>query len=174
MSRIRPFPFRRPLAPALGVLLLVAACGFEPLYAPRGGVPQAMHSVQIANIPDRSGQILRNHLRNEMNPRGTPGNPAYRLDVSLLERREDLGLRRDDVRTRTNLIVSADFRLVSMADGKTVLAGSTRTISGFDILVNDYATIVSERDAREQALIEIGNDIRTRVALYFKRTDAGG
>ena len=158
---------------AVVLALLVAGCGFEPLYAPRGGVPAAIQTVQISNIPDRSGQYLRNYLRDELNPYGTPGNPAYRLDVNLLERREDLGLRRDDIRTRTNLIVSADFRLVSMSDGKTVLTGKSQTLQGFDLLVNDFSTIVSERDAREQALREIGNDIRTRVAIYFKRPSAG-
>ena len=44
---------------------VAAACGFEPLNAPRGGgsVPAALSTVQISNIPDRAGQYLRNYLR---------------------------------------------------------------------------------------------------------------
>ena len=73
---------------ALAGLALLAACGFEPLHAPRNGggsVPAALATVQIANIPDRSGQILRNYLRDEINPYGVPGNPRYRLDIFLTE-----------------------------------------------------------------------------------------
>ncbi len=162
---------------ALAGLALLAACGFEPLHAPRSGggsVPAALATVQIANIPDRSGQILRNYLRDEINPHGVPGNPRYRLDIFLTEQRADIGLRRDDIRTRTNLTLEAEYRLVSLADGKIVNQGRSRTLSSFDILINDYANVVSEQDAREQALRQIGADIRTRLALHFRRVETAG
>ncbi|BBK39775.1 hypothetical protein STAQ_48530 [Allostella sp. ATCC 35155] len=164
----------RPIAVA--ALLLAGACGFEPLYAPQGGhsVPQALSTVRIANIPDRAGQYLRNYLRDEINPYGVPGNPTYRLDVRLAEQRADIGLRQDDIRTRTNLTVEAEYRLVALADGKTVLQGRSRTLSSFDILINDYANVVSEQEARQQALRQIGADIRTRLALHFRKNDPTG
>ncbi|MGE0715321.1 MAG: LPS assembly lipoprotein LptE [Alphaproteobacteria bacterium] len=161
---------------AAAAALWLAACGFEPLNAPRGGttVPAAMQTVQIANIPDRAGQYLRNWLRDEINPYGVPGAPRYRLDILLAERRDDIGLRRDDVRTRTNLTLEAEYRLVALADGKIVLQGKSRTVSSFNLLVNDYSNVVGEKDAREQALREIGGDIRTRLSLYFRRLETAG
>ncbi|MCC7276078.1 MAG: hypothetical protein IT561_25650 [Alphaproteobacteria bacterium] len=164
---------------AVAALLLAAAlagCGFEPLNAPRSGqaVPTALQAVQIANIPDRSGQFLRNYLRDEINPYGVPGHPRFRLDVVLAERRDDIGLRRDDVRTRTNIQIEAEYRLVALTDGKVVLQGRSRTMSSFNLLVNDYSNVVSEQEAREQALRQIGGDIRTRLALYFRRTETAG
>ena len=161
---------------ALLGLVLLSACGFEPLHAPRSGgsVPAALGTVQIANIPDRSGQYLRNYLRDEINPYGVPGNPQYRLEVALHEQRADIGLRRDDVRTRTNLTLEAEYRLIALADGKVVNQGRSRTLSSFDILINDYANVVSEQEARQQALRQIGADIRTRLALHFRRVEAAG
>lgn len=161
---------------AVAALLLAGGCGFEPLHAPRGAssVPTELATVQIANIADRSGQYLRNYLRDEINPYGVPGNPRYRLDVKLAEQRADIGLRRDDIRTRTNLTLEAEYRLVSLADGKTVLQGRSRTLSSFDILINDYTNVVSEQEARQQALRQIGADIRTRLALHFRRNDPTG
>lgn len=160
---------------ALVGLMLLAACGFEPLHAPRAGggsVPAALSTVQIANIPDRSGQYLRNYLRDEINPHGVPGNPQYRLDIQLAEQRSDIGLRRDDIRTRTNLTLEAQYRLVALVDGKVVLQGRSRTLSSFDILINDYTNVVSEQDARQQGLRQIGADIRTRLSLHFSRPEA--
>lgn len=161
----------------LAGLTLLAACGFEPLHAPRSNgasVPAALSTIQISNIPDRSGQYLRNYLRDEINPRGVPGNPQYRLDVFLSERRADIGLRRDDIRTRTNLTLEAEYRLVGLADGKIVTQGRSRTLSSFDILINDYSNVVSEEDVRQQALRQIGADIRTRLSLYFRRLQTAG
>ncbi|HPO71060.1 MAG TPA: hypothetical protein PKV53_12255, partial [Anaerohalosphaeraceae bacterium] len=54
----------------LALTALAGGCGFEPLHAPRGAssVPTELATVQIANIADRSGQYLRNYLRDEINP----------------------------------------------------------------------------------------------------------
>ena len=160
----------------LAGLVLLGGCGFEPLNAPRAGssVPAALSTVQISNIPDRAGQYLRNYLRDEINPYGVPGNPQYRLDIRLAEQRADIGLRRDDIRTRTNLTLEAEYRLVALVDGKVVLQGRSRTLSSFDILINDYANVVSEQDARQQALRQIGADIRTRLSLHFRQAQTAG
>lgn len=97
------------------------------------------------------------------------GQPQYRLDIRLAEQRADIGLRRDDIRTRTNLTLEAEYRLVALVDGKVVLQGRSRTLSSFDILINDYANVVSEQEARQQALRQIGADIRTRLSLHFRQ-----
>lgn len=171
----------RRVAAALGLAVLfaggLAGCGFEPLYKPHaqgGSVSADLATVDIAVIADRSGQILRNQLRDEINPYGRPSSPRYRLDVRLSETRRELGLREDDVRTRANLAIGASYTLVALADGKAVLSGQTRTTSSFNLLLNDYATLVAEQDARSQALREIGAEIRTRLALYFRRQAVAG
>ena len=55
-----------------------------------------------------------------------------------------------------------------------MLQGRSRTLSSFDILINDYTNVVSEQEARQQALRQIGADIRTRLALHFRKSDPTG
>ena len=50
----------------LMLCFICGACGFQPVYGVNKhqatGVEQFMAATEIANIPDREGQILRNHL----------------------------------------------------------------------------------------------------------------
>lgn len=163
---------RRTVA-ALAALLSLAACGFEPLYAPdeEGAETVAqMTEVRIAPIPDRIGQSMHNLLRDRINPYGQPGRENYILSVTLTEALQATALRADETATRANLTVSADYALRS-ADGKTVLAqGRISSTDSYDILESYYATIVSQEDARERALRELSDTIRDRLALYFAGT----
>ena len=42
-------------------LLLVAACGFQPMYAPPGGGP-AIGPIQVSMIEGKAGHVLRTEL----------------------------------------------------------------------------------------------------------------
>src|SRR5262245_49402699 len=93
--------------------LLLAACGFHPLYGPASESTPAAPTIQsqleaIKVIPsaDRIGQLLFNNLRDKLNPRGTPAEPRYVLTVSLAESEQELLLRQDETATRINLTVT--------------------------------------------------------------------
>ena len=62
----------------LGIPLL-ASCGFQPLYADRGGATAAdqLAAVRIEPLPNRSGQELYNALRDGLNPLGRPASPDH-------------------------------------------------------------------------------------------------
>jgi len=161
-----------PLAAAV-VAAALAGCGFRPLYGePAGaeaGVPAAFTEVQVAVIPDRNGQILRNELIRRLNPSGRPVEPAFVLSVVLTETVQDLGIRADDTATRANLIFSAAYRLTDATDGELVTGGRSTAITSYNILIDEYATLVSATDARERALRELSDMIRLRLALHFTR-----
>ena len=75
--------FFRPAVAA--ALISLAACGFRPLHAPGAGAePEVLAGIEIAHIPDRLGQVVRNHLLDRLTPRGAPAAATYRLAVSLL------------------------------------------------------------------------------------------
>ena len=60
-------------------VLLLSACGFRPLYATGGvaDVSEELSQIEVAVIPDRPGQILRNYLIQGLNGGGRPAQPAY-------------------------------------------------------------------------------------------------
>jgi len=157
---------------ALGAaLVLLAACGFEPLYAERdrGGVRDDLASVTVAPIRDRSGQILRNHLVDQFRPNGQGGRSLYILDVSLIEPREETALDRTDQPTRVIYTVIAMYRLRDGATGATLYQSQAQASSSFNIDVSEFATLSGERNARGDVLRLLGEDISRNVGLYFAR-----
>ncbi len=106
-----------------------------------------------------------------MNPNGRPIDPAYTLQVGLDETITNLGIQRDDTATRSNLTIEATYTLTSAADGQAVYLNTNQVITSFNILDDQYATVVAQRSARDGALRELSDRIRTDLALYFARTD---
>lgn len=127
-------------------------------------------AVRIAPLPDRIGQQMHNFLRDRLNPSGQPRDPAYVLSVSLSEAIEELGVRKDETATRANLTVFATYQLNDAASGKELLKGRNSSINSYNILDNQFATIFSERDARERGLRELSDAISTRLGIFFART----
>jgi LPS-assembly lipoprotein len=151
-----------------GVLML-AACGFRPVYDGNGGTVRAVHSVTIAPIPDRDGQVLRNALIDRLNPRGQPDSPRYRLDVHFSESLNRLAVARDDSLVRGQIAINATFSLVALADGSVALTGRSRALNSYNVVDRQLASVVTERDARERALAEVAEDIATKLALFIDR-----
>jgi len=157
------------LVPLVGL----GACGFQPLYGSSGpsndAVTDDLASVRVNPLRDRTGQQMHNFLRDRLNPQGQPVSPSYLLDVRLTETLSELGVRRDETATRANLRMDADFALRPVGAQSTLLTGRSSSTTSYDILNNPFATTVSEDDARERALREVADDIRTRLALFFSR-----
>lgn len=155
-------------------LLLVSACGFEPMYgAPRGAsnaAVQGMAETRIALIPDRAGQELRNNLLDRMTPLGQPAKPRYELQVSLGERLDRLGIARDDTATYGRITLTANFSLRDVETGRVVHSGQSRWTNGFTMVSSHFANLTSEQAARSRGLQEVGEDIRQQLGLYFTKS----
>ena len=167
----------------LGTLLLcvfLAGCGFRPLNngaaAPGTGtgdqtvqttVLDELAAIQIAPLSDRAGQQMHNLLRDRLNPSGQPGAPKYELQVQLRETIRELAFESDETATRADLTIVANYSLRRFDNQKTITSGRTRSISSYNILERQFASTISEADARRRTLRDIANDIRTRLSAYF-------
>ena len=154
----------------------LSGCGFKPLYgrAASGGGPVAEFSfIEIGAIPDRTGQLLRIALEERLTPRGRPSAPRYMLEVGLQESRSDLVIQRDASSTRAKLRIDASWVLKDLATNAPMLRGASQSTTTFNIVESEFATISAENDARRRAGIEIADDIRLRLGLYFNRRRAG-
>ena len=154
----------------LGIPLL-ASCGFQPLYADRGGATAAdqLAAVRIEPLPDRSGQELYNALRDGLNPLGRPASPDYVLRIQLEEIAEELALRTDETATRVNLTLTAAFALLPVDGKEPVFQGVSRTTTAYNVLTSPYATLTSSEDARSRALGDLAREIRQRLAIFLTR-----
>ena len=155
---------------AAGALLAgLAACGFQPMYAEQGRTgsgqiaPGVRDSVAIDPIPERIGQQLHNALRDRLNPRGQPGDPAYRLRVSVNSVSEPSTLRSDGTATRRNFQLRANWELQDAAGGRNLFRSSAASSTSYNVVDQPYATLAAFRDARERAVERIASDIAARV-----------
>lgn len=156
--------------------LWLSACGFQPMYGSHAPATKAAREsrVEIANIPDRDGQRLRNLLIDRLYLDGRPADAPYILAISPLKTDlTNLGIRRDATSTRAMLQISATMTLTERATNAKVLERQIRSVGGYNELDNQFATLVSERSVTDHMLEELSDSITTELALYFTRENAG-
>ena len=158
---------------ALAAVLLIAACGYRPLYGDlddKGtSVVVDMATVQIRPIRDRNGQMLHNELLDRINPQGAPANPDYVLEVRLHEQRVVTAIRKDDTATRANLQMNCEYNLRDAKNGEVILRSRSFAAISFNVQASEYATIMSENDARRRGSVLMADDIKLRLAAYFSQ-----
>lgn len=155
-----------------GVLVLgLAGCGFEPMYAKRSGqsspVSDELAGIRVAGIEDRQGQILRNALVNRLNPLGEPARQTHTLEVRLNSSQENMAERSDGKASLGRMMISASFSLVGIDGKSSSFSGNSRSIVSYRLLGPTYGSTAVERDAETRALTDLAEDIRTQVATYF-------
>ncbi len=159
----------------LCLLVLLGACGFEPLYKDSSTpqeqtIAQEMAQVKIEPIANRFGQLLRNNLLDLVTPKGQPQTPKYRLYVTLTRKSiEDQALRSDITATRKKTTYKVSYYMVE--NGKKVLVGNSVAYSGFDILANPYSTTMAQKKDDENAAKIIAEDISLRLGAYFHHSN---
>ena len=156
---------------AAGVALLLQGCGFTPLYATNQGggasaaVTERLAAVTIRPIADRDGIKLRQQLRERLQPSGAAEHPRYDLDVQMRAVTQELGVRTDATSSRANLIYTVRFALIE--GGRRIYADTAQAIVSYNILDDQYATVTSVGNAGDRAIKQLGEEIRTRLAIYF-------
>tara|TARA_B100002003_G_scaffold205039_1_gene198254 strand:+ start:478 stop:969 length:492 start_codon:yes stop_codon:yes gene_type:complete len=150
------------------IFFIFTSCGYEPIYSKNVSSNKELLSISVKNIKDRSGQILRNSLLNQLNPEKERAIIKYKLTVEISESRSDLAYRRDMSATRADLSVTANYLLTEIKSGEIILEQETKSISSFDVVQSVYATLIAEKDAREKNLQVISDDIFTNLVIFFK------
>lgn len=157
----------------LGLCLLLPACGFQPMYGKKAGgqtVAAVHQSIRIENIPDRDGQYLRNMLLDRLNDDGRPADARYVLEVSPLKKDIINQLvRKDATYTRALMKISAEVRLVDTVYGKTVMERKFLSSGSYNLLDNQFATIVSRDSMTDNLLREMSDNIVTAINLHFTK-----
>ena len=159
----------------LGTVLMLSGCGFQPVYgsfsnATADGVYPQFRDINIAIIPDREGQILRNELIDRLHAGKNVGRTAYTLRVSGIDiRKRDFVIRETSDATRSDIRLLIDFRLIDKQGNKAVLERQLKAFGSYNILDNQFATRVSRDNATKNALTDLARQIERELALYFER-----
>lgn len=157
---------------ALTGLLVLAACGFSPMYGSgsNASAPEELNKVEIAIIPDAEGVHLRNALIDSFYHDGYPSNPTYVLQMDKIrEKISDLDITINSEATRKQIRLRTTLTLKNKETSEVVLSRELTAVTSYNVLGSQFTTRVSESDAREAALNDLARQAETQVALYFKR-----
>lgn len=149
---------------AAGALLL-AGCGFQPLYGQQG-VVGGLAAVDVVAPEGRTGHLIREHLDDALASR--PGTPAsYRMDLKLYEVRYPRGLRVDNVATRYEYVLTADYTLRALPSMAPLKNGRARVTLTYDSADQPYASVAAQQDAQDRAAQEAARRIQLELAAWL-------
>src|SRR5262245_32190858 len=168
---------RRKMVRGLSLLLAavpaLAACGnggIRPLYGPTAsgaGMQERMAQVDIAPIPGRVGQRIRNDVIFYSTGGGAPLPPTHRLEVTIRESVTTTLVRIDGDSLGQIYAVEASFQLIRIGDKKVVFKGTSHARAGFERFQAIYSNVRARDDAENRAARTVADDIKTRVATYL-------
>ncbi len=173
---------RRParvlgFATALIAAAFAAGCadtGFRPLYgtASLGGAAanEKLAQVEIAPIPGRVGQQIRNEVIFQTTGGGRPLPPAYRLEVAVRESIVSTLVKASGDASGSVYNLDADFRLIRVSDKQVVLQGKSASRAAFERFTSVFANVRARNDAENRAAVTIGQDLKTRIAAYLAQS----
>ncbi|MCD6035655.1 MAG: hypothetical protein K0R63_1396 [Rickettsiales bacterium] len=167
----------------IGMAILVAACGFTPLYEkPQGdfgdepgGLYQKLAAIEVETPKgdeSRLAQELHTNLTQVLDPMGRSGVKLYRL--ALTTRRENLpsAIQRDREITRYNVTIATDYVLTSLTDGSVVDKGNVRLRGSYDTVESQFATYVAEQDTAKRIIKETAEALRMRMVGALEKKPA--
>ena len=182
---------RRRGAATLVAVLILAGCGWRPLYErpsadpASGGVSAELAQISIDPITQqsrvdpltgsdlalydaRAAQLLQNYLKDALNPYGPPSSALYHLAVELRQQTAGAAsLGNGDV-TREDLAMIADYELRD-AKGQRVLKDFARIVTSYDVLREPFADLASKRDAQDRGAQELALAIQTRLSVFLRK-----
>lgn len=156
---------------AVGLVLSVAACGWQPLLAPAGSgganVNVALSQIDIPPTKSRLGQLLRNNMISNLGTAGGSAVPLYRLImVPTITKNDVLVQKNTDVR-RIQYQLGVTYKLIDIATRQPINEGHSFSIVAYTRLQSEFANIRAEKDAKEKTAYAVAEDIKTRLAAFF-------
>jgi LPS-assembly lipoprotein len=169
------------LAAIVALAGATAGC-FQPLYGDKAVVPTAGLDGRLTGIdvqpiitPNgtpiaRIGVNVRNELIYDLTGGGYATSPTHKLIITLSTTNQqlivDINTARPEIQ---NLGVDAQYSLVDLATGKTVVTGQTFSRVSYDVPGQQqrFAGVRGRRDAENRAAKVISDNIKSRLASYF-------
>jgi LPS-assembly lipoprotein len=154
-------------AAALLVCLLLAGCGFHPLYGDSHLSPQ-LASIYVEPIPESTGYELRNSLIDLLNSDGEAAGKAYHLAVTLTVANQGVALQNDATITRYNDTLTATYILTDNK-GQELTHNTLTGLSSYNVATGPYATLSAQQDSDKRAAEDLAQRISLDLGVYFHR-----
>lgn len=168
-------PSRRRVLALLGGSMLAGPvlAGCQPLYGPTASGAQlkdVMASVEVATIPTRVGQRLRNELIFATTRGGYAQEPKYKLVIIVRQSVADMLVEQSGEAQGKMYRLDAHFKLIDLSTKKVVLVGKSSGRAAFDRFKQIFTNVRAQVDAENRAATTVAEGIRTRVAAFLSGT----
>ncbi len=143
------------LAAVVAVALPLAACGsggFQPLHGPTAsGAPldERLAQLEVAPIPGRVGQRIRNELVFQNTNGVAPSSPTHRVEVVTTEALQSALVKIDGNSSSQVYQLEANFRILDLRSKKIVFQGRSLGRAGFERFEFDLFQRARPRGRRE-------------------------
>ncbi|NJM82410.1 MAG: hypothetical protein HC844_07855 [Tabrizicola sp.] len=140
--------------------LALAACGFQPAYAPGGSATKLLGKVRAADPKTKNGFDLVERLEERL---GRPEERRYDLAYSIETETVGVGLTTSNKITRYNLKGVVEWTLRDHASGDRVAGGRVQSFTAYSATSSTVAGLAAEEDAAFRLMRILADQIVTRL-----------
>lgn len=172
------------------MLMLLAGCGFHPVYGTSSALPansplregvrisagvsgvvtQATETTSSSTDNTSNAAMARQFTNNLSDMLPSKDAPIYELQVSIVQSNVGIGVARDGTASRYNYVLNSSYNLVRIADNKIVDSGSLSNVTSYNNPNNQYfSTYISQQDARRRGIKELAESYRMRLISYIEK-----
>lgn len=140
--------------------LMVAACGFSPVYGPQGTGGRLFGKIRTADPKTPDDFAFAGRIAERLGPEN---GAAYQLDWTLSIAVVAQAITPDEITTRYSLNGTANFRLTDTATGKQITNGQVSNFSSYSTTGTTIATMAAEQDAHRRLALMLADQVVTRL-----------
>jgi LPS-assembly lipoprotein len=145
----------------LALPLLLAACGFSPVYGPQGAGTALQGQVLVQEPSTQAGYLLTRQLETRLGRAGSAA--AYALDLEIALGEDSLAINTAGDITRFNLTGSAAYALRDTSAGTIITSGTVENFTAYSAAGTTIATLAAEQDAVERLMVILADQITSRL-----------
>ncbi len=159
----------------VGGCLALAGCGFHPVYATRNGrlspAQAELAAIDVALIPERSGQLLRQALQQRFDGPGLALAKRYTLAIGFGISGDAIAIQRDSTPSRVRELGVATWFLKRLDPSATLVSsGVAKSLDGLNIIDQQYFAQDLENEATQRRIANnVADQITLQLAVFFDR-----
>ncbi|WP_171205274.1 LPS assembly lipoprotein LptE [Ruegeria sp. HKCCA0235A] len=142
--------------------LALAACGFEPVYAPGGSGSALYGRVEVSAPNTVESYLLVQNLEQQLGRSAGSGND-YKLDVQVSTVTRGAAITTTNETQRYTIDGRAQYNLRSNATGQIIASGSVADFVSYSAAGSTVSTLADERDAKRRLMMILSGQIMNRL-----------
>lgn len=146
---------------ALILLMPLAACGFTPAFAPKGGDLMGKVAAKAPTTRNEFELVKQLELR-----LGRPDTAAYALTYQITTETISLGMTSSGDITRYNLLGTVDWTLTDPISSAVLAKGQAKNFTAWSATGSTAAGQTVEADASRRLMRILADDIVTRLTVF--------